>query len=51
MTKSTDRPNCVNKVGTFLGEDAAYGKTSVRYRPSQMVFQQPYHRERNFSYF
>ena len=48
MTKSIDRPNYVNGVGTFQSKDAMHGRTSARCRPSQTVIMQIHHLERMF---
>ena len=42
MTK-IDKPNCLNRIGTFESEDATQGNTSVRCRPSQTFIQQLHH--------
>ena len=34
MTKSIDKPNCVNWMGTFWSEDFVHSRTSVRCSPS-----------------
>ena len=39
MIKSIDKPNCINDIRTFKGEDTAYGRTSVKCRHSQTVTQ------------
>ena len=48
MTKSIDKRNYVNGIGTFQIEDAAHGHTGVRCRPSQTVIQRLHHLESKF---
>ena len=38
-----DKSNYVNVIGTFRSEDAAHGKTGVRYRTSQNYIQPPHY--------
>ena len=45
MTKSIDKPNGVNVIGTFRSEDAAHGRTSVSCGPSQSIIQGVHHVE------
>ena len=47
-TKSIDKPNCVNEIGTFQNEDASHGRTSVRCRAIQNVIQRLHHLEIKF---
>ena len=37
ITKSIDKPNCVNKIGTSKSVDAAHVRTSVTSRPSHTI--------------
>ena len=46
--KSIDRPNNVNGIGNFQTEDATHGRTSVRCRFNQTVFQPLHHQESKF---
>lgn len=46
--KSIDRPNNENGTGNFQTEDATHGRTSVRCRFNQTVFQPLHHQESKF---
>ena len=48
MSKSVDKPNCVNGIGTFQGDEDALHRTSVRSRPSQTTVQRLHHVESKF---
>ena len=47
MTKSIDKLNCVNTIGTFQSGDIAHIRTNVVCRPSETI-QQPHHLESKF---
>lgn len=48
MTKTIEKLNCINRVGTLHCEDAPQGCASVRLRPDQTVMQELHHVESKF---
>ena len=48
MTKTIEKLNCINRIGTLQCEEAPQGWASVRLRPNQTIMQELHHLESKF---